>query len=95
MKRDFAIPHRLKASIAVESEVKKREFAIPANRLLITMESNVKTRIRYTSRSLESKYHYRIPGINTSSPIPANRFLITIESDLKTRTLYTSKALEI
>jgi hypothetical protein len=47
----------------------KREFAIAAKRLKasITIESDGKTRIRYTSQALESKNHYRIRDENANS----------------------------
>ena len=33
----------------------------------INIESKLKTRIRYTSKALESKYHYGIRGENVNS----------------------------
>ena len=53
---------------------------MPANSLRanITIESKVGTGIRYTSKSLESKYHYRVR--DEANPLKAN---ITIESEVK------------
>ena len=61
-----------------------------------TLESDVKTQIRYTSKSLESKNHYRIRGENVNSLClqTAQKPKNTIESEMKMRVRYARKPLE-